>query len=138
VKFALSVIASLFVFLNLETKADLLSDYSAAMVVYVQTNSQTITVVSNTIPQFYTNNISFGLYHTFHILISNSDTNVIAKVAIDRSLDGINWIVVATNANTALSNSAFAETTMTGKWTWARYRCYGTNVTGTVFYVGGR
>jgi hypothetical protein len=134
----LGVIASILVVLSIETsKADLISDFQPGMVIYIQTNSQAITL-TNQVTQFFTNNISFGLYHTFHVLVSDSNTNVIARVGIDRSLDGINWIVVGTNSNTALVTNGFGEQTMIGKWQWARYRCYGSNVTGNIFYMGGR
>lgn len=134
----MGVIASILVVLSIETsKADLISDFQPGMVIYIQTNSQAITL-TNQVTQFFTNNISFGLYHTFHVLVSDSNTNVIARVGIDRSLDGINWIVVGTNSNTALVTNGFGEQTMIGKWQWARYRCYGSNVTGNIFYMGGR
>ncbi len=137
-KFALSAIAAATLFLGIESsRADLISLFPEATVIYVQTNSQAITLTNQTL-QFFTNNIAFGLYHTFQVNITGSDTNTVARVAVDRSIDGSNWTIVGTNANAALSTTGAGEQTMTGKWYWARYRVYGSNVTGTVVYMGGR
>lgn len=132
-RFVLSLLASLAFMVS--AKAD--TFFSPAQVIYTVTNTVTFGITNQTV-QLATNNIEFGLYHTFQVAITSSDTNVLAHVAIDRSLDGVHWTVVGTNANAAATSSGSGEQTMTGKWTWVRYRAYGSNVVGTVYYLGGR
>lgn len=101
--------------------------------------STTVDTVNVTVSTGYVTNLTGNsvfiespLYHTFQAV--NSGTNSVS-VAIDRSLDGSNWIGVTTNV---LAASGTAETTMTGKWSYFRVRYTGTNSPVTVTYLGGR
>jgi len=74
-----------------------------------------------------------NLYHTFEAICTGSAAQ---QIAIDRSLDGSNWIVVSTNAVAA--TTGITEVTMTGKWSYMRVRQIGTNSALSVLYLGGR
>lgn len=72
-----------------------------------------------------------ALYHTIHIV----GTNTSAMYCIDVSIDNTNWFFGATNA---LASSVVAEATLTKKENFLRVRLQGTNQTIWVNYLGGR
>lgn len=76
-------------------------------------------------------NVEGVLYHTFQAINSGA-SNI--QFAIDRSLDGTNWVVVST---TAVATVSTADTTMTGKFSWVRAREIGTNSAMVIQYLGG-
>lgn len=80
-----------------------------------------------------TNYVEFSTLHTFQYVFSSTNNGYIA---LDRSLTGTNWTVVATNEFT--SPGGEAEQTMLGKWKYVRVRCFGSNVVATVHYLGAR
>ena len=76
--------------------------------------------------------VDWALYHTFQ---SYTATNAMS-VAIDKSLDGTNWVLGTTNA---IAVGVASETTITGKYLNFRVRASGTNLLGAgVNYLGGR
>ena len=56
----------------------------------------------------------FSVNHTFQFFYTATGTNT-STIAIDKTIDGANWIVVGTNTLVATTNF---EVTATGKW-WA-------------------
>lgn len=80
-----------------------------------------------------TNRVDGNLYHTFHF-VSQTNLNGLSYV-IDRSLDSTNFYAGATNS---VGTNAVAEATITGKEGYFRVRIFGTNVLGSVNYLGGR
>ncbi len=76
-------------------------------------------------------NVESVLNHTFHGVNLGS---TLQQYAVDRSLDGTNWVVVSTNA--LLANGT-TEVTMSGKYLQVRVRQIGTNAAMIVNYLGG-
>lgn len=72
-----------------------------------------------------------ALYHTLQFYTTTSNFSYV----IDRTLDNTNWYYGATNA---VTSSAVAEATITGKYKLFRVRIQGTNITGGINYLGGR
>jgi hypothetical protein len=98
----------------------------------------TTNVAIMTAPASYTNYtgsaffLEADLYHTFQAYNSGASNEAFA---IDRSLDGINWVVVGTNL--CSSSNVVDTTTTVGHWSYFRCRQIGTNSAITVTYLGG-
>ena len=76
-----------------------------------------------------TNRVDSYLYHNIHVVAASNLTSY----CIDKSIDGTNWVLGATNAYTIP-----VEVAIVGKIGQIRARTVATNSTFTIKYLGGR
>jgi len=74
--------------------------------------------------------VDAAVYHTFQLTATNA-----FAYAIDRSLDNTNWILGVTNS---IAANGVTDTNFVAKEKYYRIRINGTNLVGSVKYLGGR
>lgn len=109
------------------------SDFPMGQFGYTQAITNTITIGASA-TTLVTNNIEFATYHSWQITIPAAATNG-ASVKVNFSLDGINWGGGFTNTYAVGGGTAF--NTSTAKASFSRVSVDSTNVTVSVYYLGG-
>jgi hypothetical protein len=122
------------IFLALAVSAARAGSFTPSTAYFTYTFSDSISGL-NTNSIVGTNNIEAGLYHTFYI---TSTTNLNGSLfSLSVSSDAINWVSVGV-LPIASTSGGTVTTNFVSKQSYYRISVTGTNVVGTISYLGGR